>query len=81
MRDEHAEHLPRDRGGYMTTWQSYVVHGELAVSTVIGTEQRARMAPGAADPNTGLVALHSSVIVQIGVALETHYLSDTVAAK
>ena len=54
----------------MTTWQSYVAHGELAVPTVIGTEQRTRVVSRTDDPNTLMVALHSSVIVKIGVALK-----------
>jgi len=54
----------------MTTWQSYVVHGELAVPTVIGTEQRTRVVPRTGDPNALMVTPHSSVIVKISVALK-----------
>ena len=69
MREGHLEHLPRDIGGYMPTWQLYVIHRELAVPTVIGAWERTRVAPGTADPYTGLITFHPSVIILIGVAL------------
>jgi hypothetical protein len=67
----HAkQHLPGDRVSYVPTWQSDVINGELAIPTIVGTWQWTRMSPRTGNPHTGLIALHSFVIVLVGVTLQ-----------
>ena len=61
--------MPRNRFSCVSAWEFDVIKWEVAIATVIGTQQFTRMSPRTGNPDAGLITYHPPVVVPVSVTL------------